>query len=248
VGTSWTLYAETTSDRALAAVETTYDALEAMIGSDVLRAYEDDDSYPEELGAWPRLEARTGPVPSPAEERALLSQPNKIGVRFEEGALDRLGRCRCRIDIDRPSDFKTDPTLVTAVRTLIEHLGPSVFSENRGFDLLTSEAVLGTLAKMRDLEAALAAEAEASDEPEEAKAPTIHRVLAAMATNPKVRRTAMQLLEEADPEVGKVAAVIAQRGPADDERLALWTGLSEADVEDARFVLADLLARAQAAR
>jgi hypothetical protein len=245
VGYSWTLYAEATSDRALAAVEATYDGLEALIGPDALRAYEDDDTYPEELGAWPRLEARTGPVPSPAEERARLEEPNKIGVRFEEAALDRLGRCRCRIDIDRPGDFKTDPTLVSAVRTLIELVGPSVFCENRGFDLVTSETLLASLEKMRGLEAALADEEPGEPASEEVKASTIHRVLATMATNPKMRRAAMQLLEEADPEVAKVAAVIAQRGPADDERLALWTGLSEADVEDARYILADLLSRAQ---
>jgi hypothetical protein len=244
VATSWTLYVETSSDRALAAVEATYDALEALIGSDTLRGYEDDDAYPEELGAWPSLEVRTGPMPSAAEERALLAEPNKI-VRFEEAALDRLGRCRCRIDIDRPSDFRTNPTLVSAVKTLLGRLGPAVFCENRGFDLVTSETLLASIGKMKDLEAAL--DNEEADEPgsEEAKSATIHKVLAAMATNPKMRRAAMQLLEQAAPEVGKVAAVIAQRGPADDERLALWTGIDEDDVEDARFALAELLARAQ---
>jgi len=249
VGHSWTLYTEATSDKALAAIEATYDALEGLIGEDTLRRYEDNDAYPEAFGVWPELEARTGPVPSPAEERTLLEEPNKINVRFEEEALVRLGRCRARIDIDRPLAFAENPTLVTAIRTLIQRVGPSVFCENRGFDLVTSESLLKAIAKNKDLAAALAEAGEEGAGEEEAdestNARTIHRVLATMAANASMRRTAMELLEKADPDVAKVAAIIAQRGPGDDERLALWTGLHEEDVKDARVALAALLKRVQ---
>jgi hypothetical protein len=249
VSYEWTLYVLASTDEAMRAVDAVYEELHSLLGPDLVRQLEREDEYPEALGAWPSLFVSKGPIPTPDEERAALEEPDKLGVTFEPAAIARLGECRALIDIERPTAFDQDPTLVTTVRLLIHRLGlgNAVFCRERGFDLATSETIIQQLASYRDLPAALR-EGPTSAEADEVEPSNrqVHRMLAGISARPEARAAARALLDEASPAVQQLAMEIARSGTRSDEELASSLGLTKKSVAEARQQVLEILRRALA--
>lgn len=269
MGQSWTLYTPLPRKEAVAVIAKVYAELERLVGRHIVAALKQDD-YPEELGTWPELETSTPKVPTPQEERALFAGPNKIGVSFEEAAVERLATCKSRIDIGRPGSLETDPTLVTTLQLLLRAVGPSVLCKNRGFDLITSETLLESLGKARDLPTAILGEDEDDDlddeddddlddddfdedeeeeedetETEDTTPQALHRMLATISEHAHARRRVGEALARATPDVQSFAHHLAQRGPTTDEVAAAALKLDVRAVGKARRALAELLERAE---
>jgi hypothetical protein len=245
----WTIYVRSSTDEATRVVRAVYEDLDSLLGSDLVRRIERDEEYPAALGAWPSLVVSKGPVPTPDEERAALEEPGKRGVTFEAAAVARLGECRARIDIQRPTAFDEDPTLVTTLRLIFHRLeGGAVFCRDRGFDLATSETILERLATHRDLAAALREQA-TSAEPDEvdlSSPQSLHRMLAGISERKEARRAARALLDEASPVVQRLMTEIARSATRSDEELASSLGLTTQTVAEGRAEVLDILRRALA--
>lgn len=249
---SWTLYLTVTVDAGLRAIERAEEELEAMLGPARLQVLSDPGRHAEvaHLGSWPELAATGGWIPTPVEERACLDEP-KQDVRYEEAALERLGHCRARIEIFRPRGFDDDPMLVTTVRSLLASVGPAVFCEQRGFDLVTSETLSARLARHRDLAAALKEDDEA-DAPASAEAVAtadaetaeeLRRMLGFIAEDRRARRRAGELIEAAPAIVGRLAASLGRDGAGPDEAIARRLSAAVAEIVLARRALARIVER-----
>lgn len=251
---SWTIYSSLLPQIAADIVDRVQARLERIAGDDLIAA-RDDDAYPPELGVWPVVEVAGAPIPSSQDERAILAEPNRSGVVFEEAALARLARCRSRIDIHQPAGFEDDPTLVTTVELLLRAVGPSVFCKQRGFDLATSESTLRDLAGRTGLQQAINALDGVVDEPEPVAdsddamtAEAVHRMLAAVAEHPPRRRRVGERLAVASAIVQELAGDLAQHGPRSDEAISKSTGHDIRAVAAARRALAELLEAAEQKR
>jgi hypothetical protein len=259
MGHHWSLYAPVSISAAEQAVEAMYDALTEIVGEDLAEHLEPGEVLePPELGLWPDVLVPLSPhIPTVEEERASLDAPDKTGVRFEEAALERLGTCTAHIRIERPKDF--DPALVSALRVLTAKLGPCVFTEARGFDLVTSESLLVTLTKRPDLATALraAVENEAADEyddsdddeeepvPDSARPEVLRVVFGAIAQRANMRRKVSERLGGAPKLVGMYAERLARIGAEPDPAVAKALGITEREVVQARVALAAIFRHAE---
>ena len=264
MGHHWSLYAPVPITAAERAVEAMYEALAAIVSEDLADHLEPgEELQPPELGHWPDVLVPLSPhIPTVEEERALLADPNKVGVRFEEAALERLGKCTAHIRLEQPQDF--DPALVSALRALIAKLGPCVFTESHGFDLTTSESLLTTLAKLPDLATALRAvvsneaEEEYSDDdgadddedadepvPDSARPEVLRMIFGEIAKQPAARRKVSELLGAAPKIVGIYAERLARVGAEPDSAVAKGLGITEHEAVSARVALATIFRRAE---
>lgn len=274
---SWFLYSTATAPAAKRAVAATYDGLGSIVGEDLAEHLEPGEELePVTLGHWPELSVlKSTPVPTPDEQRAELSQPDKTDVRLEEAALTRLAKCVSTVRIAGPQGF--EPTLVSALRLLVAKLGPCVFTDAPGFTLETSETLLKNLTAERDLATALKVvtsgepveeekesdededyeddedededEDEAEDEEEtedaSARADILRGNLAEIAKLPRVRRKAGDFLAEAPQIVGTYAERLARIGVETDAAVAKALNVTEREVLGARNALARILRRAE---
>jgi hypothetical protein len=262
MGHHWSLYAPVKISAAEQAVDAMYETLSDIVGDDLAEHLEPGEELaPSELGLWPDVSVPLSPhIPTAEEERRSLSDPNKVGVRFEEAALERLATCTAHVRIDRPRDL--DPALVSALRALIAKLGPCVFTEAHGFELTTSETLLATLAKLPDLTTALRAvvaaetededftdEAEEEEEdepvPDSARPEVLRMVLGEIAQRPAARRKVSELLGAAPKVVGAVAERLARIGAEPDSAIAKALGITEPEALAARVALATIFRRAE---
>lgn len=256
----WFIYATVPRTAATRAVEATYETLGGIVGKDLAEHLEPgEDLEPPVLGFWPDISvSASASVPTAEAERTSLTDPTKTGATFEEAALARLAKCMSTIRVERPEAF--DPAFVSAIRTLVENLGKSVFTNRPGFHLATSESLLASLAEYPDLASTLRAvaagelddeeedeEEDEDDEPasDSARPEVLRKILEAIAQHPRARRKAGELLAEAPEIVGTFAERLARIGAEPDPAVAKALDVNERDVVGARKALASILRRAE---
>jgi hypothetical protein len=262
----WWIYAKVAVPAARNAVAKAYAELAGIVGEDLAEHLEaGEELEPPVLGYWPDISVATMPPPAAADVRSALPQSSKPGPRCDEAAIGRLAVCTCSFKIERPQGF--DPALVTALRTLLNHLGPCVFSKDEGI-WMTSESVLAELSGLRDLAKTLAAVAsgdldeddeavdsdaadrESAADPEDedtasARPETLRQTLFAMAEYPRARRKANAMMGEAPELVAKFVERLARVGPETDAVAAQALGARDEEIRAARKSLAAILRRAE---